>query len=250
MAVQVVVALAILLAALGVLLLAGTMTQRRGPKTAGPSGTPVVASRQATEPGPPPPTVAAPVPDSPEVQVTRRRFLNRAWVLAISVFSVAFGGASLGFLWPNRIAGFGGIINAGAIPDIMQEIEFEGVYYNPEGRFYLVPYEPEDDSNPYVEAGVAKAGLLSLFQRCAHLGCRVPYCETSGWFECPCHGSQYNRAGEIQAGPAPHGLWRFRLELDGDQLMVDTSEPIANPARGDDTIDQPPEGEHCVASPE
>ncbi len=27
----------------------------------------------------------------------------------------------------------------------------------------------------------------------SHLGCRVPYCVTSQWFECPCHGSQYNQ---------------------------------------------------------
>ena len=28
-----------------------------------------------------------------------------------------------------------------------------------------------------------------------------PQCVTSQWFECPCHGSQYNRVGEKKAGP-------------------------------------------------
>ena len=29
------------------------------------------------------------------------------------------------------------------------------------------------------------------------------------WFECPCHGSQYNRVGEKKGGPAPRGMDRF-----------------------------------------
>ncbi len=46
---------------------------------------------------------------------------------------------------------------------------------------------------------------MPLYQRCVHLGCRVPFCNSSKWFECPCHGSKYNEAGEYQLGPAPRG---------------------------------------------
>ena len=30
-----------------------------------------------------------------------------------------------------------------------------------------------------------EAGLVALYQKCPHLGCRVPNCATSQWFECP-----------------------------------------------------------------
>jgi cytochrome b6-f complex iron-sulfur subunit len=252
MAVQAVVGLAILLAGLGFLLLLMTLVRRQATGAASPTGTRVVRSGTGTEPGPPPPAVAAAVPDSPEVQVNRRLFLNRAWLLAMSVFGVAFAGTSVGMLWPNRIAGFGGKINSGKLEDILKTIETEGRYYNPEGRFYIVTYpHTDDDANMYVEAGVAKDGIMTLYQKCAHLGCRVPYCEQSAWFECPCHGSKYNLAGERMPGsPAPAGLWRFPFEIEDGNVVVDTSAPTAQPALGTDTLNQPPAGAHCIASAE
>jgi cytochrome b6-f complex iron-sulfur subunit len=215
----------------------------------GPSGRRILRSRADSEPGPPPPTVAPPVPDTPEVQVNRRIFLNRAWLLAMSVFGVAFGGTSVAMLWPNTVAGFGGKINAGKVTDIRKTIELDGRYYNPVGRFYVVTYPyTDDEDNMYVKAGVAKDGLMTLYQKCAHLGCRVPYCPTSEWFECPCHGSKYNYAGERMPGsPAPAGLWRFPFEIEDGQVVVDTSAPGAQPPVGTDTLRQPPAGTHCIA---
>jgi len=252
MAVQIVVALAVVLAGIGFLLLAMTAIRRRATGRTGPSGRRIVRSRAPSEPGPPPPTVAAPVPNTPEVQVNRRIFLNRAWLLAMSVFGVAFGGTSVAMLWPNTVAGFGGKIPAGKMSDILKTIELEGRYYNPTGRFYIVTYPHTDDpENMYVKAGVAKDGIMTLYQKCAHLGCRVPYCPTSEWFECPCHGSKYNLAGERQPGsPAPAGLWRFPIEIAGGEVTVDTSMPTAQPPLGTDTIRQPPAGPNCIAAAE
>src|SRR5919106_1259254 len=167
MAVQIVVGLAVLLALMGFMLLAMTAVRRRAQSDVrvGPSGGRIVRPGQPSEPGPPPPAVAAPVPDTPEVQVNRRRFLNRAVLLAMSVFGVAFGGTSVAMLWPNTVAGFGGKINAGKLSDILKTIELEGRYYNPTGRFYIVRYPHTDEkANQYVEAGVAKEGLMTLYQ--------------------------------------------------------------------------------------
>jgi cytochrome b6-f complex iron-sulfur subunit len=255
MAVRIVVALAVLLAALGFLLLAMTVVRKREERDVrvGPSGRRVIRSRQPTEPGPPPPPVAPAVPDTPEVQVNRRMFLNRALLLAMSVFGVAFGGTSVAMLWPNKVSGFGGEINAGNLADIMKTIETDGRYYNTTGRFYIVTYPHTDDpENMYVKAGVAKRGIMTLYQKCAHLGCRVPYCATSHWFECPCHGSKYNYAGERMPGsPAPAGLWRFPIEVaDDGTVTVDTSKPSVQPPLGTDTIRQPPEGPLCIAAGE
>jgi len=79
-----------------------------------------------------------------------------------------------------------------------------------------------------------------------HLGCRVPWCKTSQWFECPCHGSQYNRVGEKKGGPAPRGLDRFALSVDGGIVNVDTKQVISGPPIGTNTTGQETEGPHCV----
>ena len=75
-----------------------------------------------------------------------------------------------------------------------------------------------------------EAGLAVLYQKCPHLGCRVPPCFTSQWFECPCHGSQYNQAGEKKGGPAPRGMDRFVTDVSGGVLTVDTGIGHPGPA--------------------
>ena len=68
--------------------------------------------------------------------------------------------------------------------------------YVPAGRMYVV------NADDYI---------FALSQKCPHLGCHVPYCESSGRFECPCHGSIYDLAGEYIAGPAPRGMDRYEV---------------------------------------
>ena len=74
----------------------------------------------------------------------------------------------------------------------------------------------------------------------------MPSCETSQWFECPCHGSWYNRVGEKRAGPAPRGMDRFVMAIEGETLVVDTGVSIQGPAIGTDTTGQEPEGPSCL----
>jgi hypothetical protein len=40
---------------------------------------------------------------------------------------------------------------------------------------------------------------------------------------------------------------RFKITIDGDNVLVDTSEVILGPPRGTDTISEPPQGPFCVA---
>jgi cytochrome b6-f complex iron-sulfur subunit len=92
-----------------------------------------------------------------------------------------------------------------------------------------------------------EAGVLALYQKCVHLGCRVPACQTSKWFECPCHGSQYNQVGEKKGGPAPRGLDRFATEVSADQVLtVNTGAIIQGPPIGTNTTGQEAQGPHCV----
>jgi cytochrome b6-f complex iron-sulfur subunit len=70
---------------------------------------------------------------------------------------------------------------------------------------------------------------------------------TSQWFECPCHGSQYNQVGEKKAGPAPRGMDHFPLTVaaNGD-VVVNTGVVVTGAALGTNTTGQEAEGPHCI----
>ena len=198
-----------------------------------------------------PPAVRGPV-DPEAYGVTRRQFFNRGIIAMFTAGGAAFGVMTVGFLWPSLSGGFGSKIRAGAVEDILKEIaDKKEPFYVPEGRFYLNPY-PKDAVGKAkgVYAGTVlsgmEAGLVAIYQKCVHLGCRVPWCNTSQWFECPCHGSQYNRVGEKKAGPAPRGLDHFGVEVSGGAVTVDTQQIIQGPPIGTNTTGQEAEGPHCA----
>ena len=170
-----------------------------------------------------------------------------AIIVVIALFGAEFGLASLAFLWPNLLGGFGSLVNVGlSSEDIKAQIDADQEpFYFGAGRFYLVKY---DDPVPEIYQPFVAEGLMALYQRCVHLGCRVPFCKQSQWFECPCHGSKYNTAGEWRDGPAPRGLDRFPVSVQDGVVSVDTSVAGTEngPPRGTDTIKQTPQGPFCV----
>ena len=75
----------------------------------------------------------------------------------------------------------------------------------------------------------------------------MPECTASQWFECPCHGSQYNRVGEKKGGPAPRGMDRFAGHRDRRATcVVDTGTIVPGAAIGTNTTGQEAEGPHCI----
>jgi cytochrome b6-f complex iron-sulfur subunit len=186
--------------------------------------------------------------------VSRRDFFRRSLVTSLAIFGAQFGGASIAFLWPSLKGQFGSSIPVGAVNDIKQQIQQTNQpFYYGAGRVYIVPYEgtgkDEATGVDYIADGAVVQGLMALYQRCVHLGCRVPFCTQSQWFECPCHGSKYNRAGEYELGPAPTGLQRFPITIDSaGQVVVNTSLILPGPPRGTDTINEPPQGPFCVGT--
>jgi cytochrome b6-f complex iron-sulfur subunit len=206
-----------------------------------------VRARRATQRVGAPQAAGAPAgaPAAKEV-VSRRDFFRMGMLTSLGIFFAQFGGASIAFLWPNLKGGFGSVIelpdSADAIKNQIQQGR-EPFYYG-QGRFYMIDYTGNGATGIY--AGLTAENLMAIYQKCAHLGCRVPFCQQSQWFECPCHGSKYNYAGEWQLGPAPTGLHRFKVTVDGTTVTVDTSAIIEGPPRGTNTIDQAPEGPFCV----
>ena len=214
-----------------------------------------VASRSTALAVPQSVAVAPWTPPDPEaVGVSRRQFFNRATVTLMSAGLGGFGAAVLGFLWKGAEGGFGSKINAGKVDDIIAGIRSNnGFLYLPEARAWVTEYPKESlakaeaiyASQAPVFAGMS-SGIVALYQKCPHLGCRVPTCATSQWFECPCHGSQFNRVGEKKGGPAPRGMDRFAVSINNGSVVIDTGAVFGGPSIGTNTTGQEAEGPHCV----
>jgi cytochrome b6-f complex iron-sulfur subunit len=195
-------------------------------------------------------------PDPETIGETRRSFFNRATITLMSASLGAFGASLLAFLWKGAEGGFGSKITAGKLDDVIQGIRSnDGFLYFPEARAWVTEY-PKDalakaeavyGAQGPVIAGM-QAGVVALYQKCPHLGCRVPECKSSQWFECGCHGSMYDRVGEKKGGPAPRGMDRFGVAINNGVLVIDTGAVFGGPPIGVNTTGQEAEGPHCLAA--
>ncbi len=185
-----------------------------------------------------------------ESGVSRRQFFNRAITVSWGSFLALFGLYSLAFFWPKLTGGFGSDVDAGAVGDLTtQTVNPDGSIvpvFIPEARAYIVP-APASRSAQFEGRSVEAGGLMAIFQRCVHLGCRVPWCATSIGFECPCHGSKYNSIGEYFAGPAPRNLDRFVVEIrNDDRFIIRTGQPVVESARAPSPSVAYPQGPSCI----
>ena len=174
--------------------------------------------------------------------ISRRTLLRRSIGGAALLWLTEVAMGSIGFLWPNSKGGFGSAIEIGTLDDIKAAnsslpIASGFPAYFQQARAYVMLVDP---SRQEFVAGEDKAGdgtalnVRALYQRCPHLGCKPNPCLKNFWFECPCHGSRYDRLGikaqGIQYGPAPRSMDRFSIKVDGDgKLTIDTSKITLGP---------------------
>ena len=142
----------------------------------------------------------------------RRSALRVAVLGSLAAVAAQAAGCFVHFYRPNRVGNFGARVLAGRA----EELAVGQLRYVRDGKFYLSRV-PE--------------GLLALYQKCPHLGCVVPWrpddptmddIEPKGRFNCPCHGSQYDRFGVIRAGPAPRPMDIMAISIENGNLIVDT----------------------------
>jgi len=197
-------------------------------------------------------------PDPEALGVSRRQFFNRATISLMAAGIGTFSAASfVAFLWPTKTGGFGGKVPIGRVNDIQAGIRTgNGFFYAPEARAWITAYPSESIAKAQETYAASlmpgiEAGFIAQYQKCPHLGCRVPQCVSSQWFECGCHGSQYNRVGEKKGGPAPRGMDHFPLEFSAaNEVTVDTGTIVQGAPIGTNTTGQEAEGPHCVGASE
>lgn len=156
-----------------------------------------------------------------QAPVTRREFLNYAFLASLGIFFVALGGATFMFALPRFGAGeFGGTFDLGAAGDAIPPIDAAPATKTP-ARSWI--------SN-------TEEGVIALYNVCVHLGCLYGWQPVTSRFECPCHGSKYQKNGTYIEGPAPRSLDRFVIrfvDADGNVLAETNAKgdplPIPDP---------------------
>jgi cytochrome b6-f complex iron-sulfur subunit len=185
--------------------------------------------------------------------VSRRRFLRTALGGAVGTGLGAFALGTVGFLYPRPGDELTGPHAVGRAGDLVAELTATRVPIRvPAGGVSLVRWDPTREAQADLYGGdhavLGDVGLMALYtRRCVHLGCAVPWCQSSQWWECPCHGSRYNRLGEWVGGPAPRGLDRYPSHIDDEGvLIVDFGDLQTGPSRTGGALRQPNEGPNCT----
>ena len=172
--------------------------------------------------------------------MSRRTLIRRSIGAGVGLWLLEVTGGLLGFLWPNLSRGFGGSIELGDMATVSGNPAVQGVtlsdgapaYYSL-ARTYVQLVDPARGfvDGTSTDGSGATTNVRTLYQRCPHLGCKPNFCTTNYWFECPCHGSRYDRLGVkvLELGPAPRGLDRFAHSVTGGVLTVDTSKVNLGP---------------------
>jgi cytochrome b6-f complex iron-sulfur subunit len=160
------------------------------------------------------------------MSLSRRDLLRTGWKVGASLLAIAAGWTGYEALRPLASNASGGQVRLGNPADVPPGT---ATYFN-EGRLWLAN---------------ADGRYFALSQKCPHLGCRVPFCESSGRFECPCHGSVFSIGGDYIAGPSPRGMDRYEVIVEDDELIADTTRLHAGPDAGEGAP-APARGPSCI----
>ncbi len=171
--------------------------------------------------------------------LSRRQLLRGSLAAGIGLWLLEISAGTIGFLWPNLEGTFGGELEIGTLDDIKAQnsalpiAEGFPAYFSDARSFVMLidparqQFVPGEDP----EGDGTALNVRALYQRCPHLGCKPNFCTTNYWFECPCHGSRYDRLGAkvLELGPAPRGLDRFAHVVRGGVLTLDTGRITLGP---------------------
>jgi cytochrome b6-f complex iron-sulfur subunit len=164
--------------------------------------------------------------------ISRREILRGSLAAGIGLWLLEVTAGTIGFLWPNLSGQFGGLVRIGTYDDVKLAnstlpINVGFPAYVQAAKAFVILVDP---SQQRYTPGTDTTGdgtalnVRVLYQRCPHLGCKPNPCLKNFWFECPCHGSRYDRLGikalGPQYGPAPRSMDRFSATVDADGVLT------------------------------
>jgi cytochrome b6-f complex iron-sulfur subunit len=150
-----------------------------------------------------------------QAEMSRREFLNYAWLASLGVLSAEMAVVTYQFAMPRLGPGeFGGPVDIGI--------------------FDLLP-GPGSDPEPFNKAKFwwvvnDDGAAVALYKVCTHLGCIYSWKPDQAKFICPCHGSQFEREGGFILGPAPRSLDQMVIRAyDGAGTLVAETNEAGDP---------------------
>jgi cytochrome b6-f complex iron-sulfur subunit len=137
--------------------------------------------------------------------VSRRRFCAGACQVASSatlatLFS-ACGGSSPAS--PSGTASMLGVVSGRFTGSVVQVTAAGSALAN-EGGAVLV----ESTAGVFLIARTSASSFSAIEAVCTHEGCTISGADGAAYV-CPCHGSRYNRSGQVLAGPATSSLRQY-----------------------------------------
>jgi len=153
--------------------------------------------------------------DSGKENLNRRKFFIAAGNAAIGIAALGSLGVTLDFLAPKVLLE----LPRRFIIGMLANMQPDSVTFDAEHR--LIVFR---DKQGY---------FYALSAVCTHLGCIVEWKATGipghpeGVIACPCHGSVFNRTGDVIRGPAPRSLDRFKMYLEEEKVIVDMTEIVS-----------------------
>ncbi len=152
-------------------------------------------------------------------EMSRREFLNYAWLASLGILTAQTGVLTYQFALPRLKPGdFGGVLPLGPV-DALPAVGEQPFAFSRAKFWWIV-----DD-----------IGARAIYKVCTHLGCIYDWKPNENRFICPCHGSTFERDGSFVKGPAPRNLDRFVIRAydSGGALVGETNEigdPLPIPA--------------------
>lgn len=147
--------------------------------------------------------------------ITRRDFFSYVGTGATGIVALGFLGVTLEYLSPNVLLEIPKEFKIGPI----ESIQPDSVTYNPDHSLYIFREKQGD--------------FYALSAICTHLGCRTKWNQAGvkehpeGVIACPCHGSVFDKKGNVLYGPAPRHLDRYLVKVEDDKLDINTGVTVS-----------------------
>jgi len=148
-------------------------------------------------------------PQSPS-HLGRRRFLIGLGTAGLLLSAWEMGRAALRFLTPPLTQPRPDPVAAGS----PNEFGLNTLTYIPAARAWL---------------GHDELGYYALSAICPHLGCTIQKVEAA--FTCPCHGSQFDRQGNVRHGPATRPMTYLTVIFNEGTLTIDPNQTVSSETR-------------------
>ncbi|HPF40382.1 MAG TPA: Rieske 2Fe-2S domain-containing protein [Phycisphaerae bacterium] len=141
---------------------------------------------------------------------------------------LGLAGMAAGWAAVAALGGGGTLAFARFMAPNVLEVEDPKVRCGPLSKYIaMAPGDVNEDYKPVKPSGFwiirQEDRIAALSIICTHLGCIPSWLPNDRKFKCPCHGSGFKENGVNFEGPAPRPLERFKIYLDGDEVIVDRS---------------------------